>query len=46
MVETGYEVDGHVLVFAIGKNDDGNIALDVTEVSAQEFESFKQALGN
>ena len=46
MVETGYEVDGHGLVFAIGKNDDGNIALDVTEVSAQEFESLKQALGN
>lgn len=44
MVETGYTVDGHVLVFAIGKNDDGNIMLNVTEVSADEFEAFKQVL--
>ncbi|MBR5674430.1 MAG: hypothetical protein IKW97_08530 [Muribaculaceae bacterium] len=41
MVETGYTVDGHVLVFAIGKNEDGNITLNVTEVSADEFETFK-----
>ena len=44
MVETGYTVDGHVLVFAIGKNNDGNIMLNVTEVSADEFEAFKQVL--
>ena len=44
MVETGYTVDGHVLVFAIGKNDDGNIMLNVTEVNADEFEAFKQVL--
>ena len=41
MVETGYTVDGHVLVFAIGKNEDGNITLNVTEVSADDFETFK-----
>lgn len=44
MVETGYTVDGHVLVFAIGKNEDGNITLTVTEVSADEFDNFKQNL--
>ena len=44
--ETGYTVDGHVLVFAIGKNDDGNITLTVTEVSADDFNAFKQSLNN
>ena len=44
MVETSYTVDGHVLVFAIGKNEDGNITLTVTEVSADEFDNFKQNL--
>ena len=43
-VETGYTVDGHVLVFAVGKNDDGNITINVTEVSNEEFENFKQGL--
>ena len=43
-IETGYTVDGHVLVFTICKNDDGNINLTVTEVSADEFEAFKQGL--
>ena len=42
MVETGYTVDGHVLVFAIGKNEDGNMTLTITEVSAEEFDNFKQ----
>ena len=45
-VETGYTVDGHVLVFAIGKDDNGNTTLTVTEVSNDEFESFKQGLEN
>ncbi len=45
-IETGYTVDGHVLIFAIGKNDEGNITLTVTEVSSEEFESFKQSLNN
>lgn len=45
-VETGYTVDGHVLVFAIGKNDEGSITLDVTEVSAEQFEQFKQSLNS
>lgn len=44
MVETGYTVDGHVLVFAIGKNGDGNVTLVITEVSAEQFELFKQSL--
>ena len=43
-VETGYTVDGHVLVFALGKNADGNITLTITEVSADEFDVFKQNL--
>lgn len=41
-VETGYTVDGHVLVFALGKDDDGHITLTITEVSADEFDAFKQ----
>ena len=45
-VETGYTVDGHVLVFAIGKNDDGHVTLDLTEVSAEQFEQFKQSLND
>jgi len=43
-VETGYTVDGHVLVFAVGKNADGNVTLTVTEVSADDFERFKQGM--
>ena len=43
-VETGYVVDDHVLVFAVGKNDDGHITMTVTEVSNDEFELFKQGL--
>ena len=43
-VETGYTVDGHVLVFAVGKNGEGNITINVTEVSSEEFENFKQGL--
>lgn len=45
-IETGYTVDGHVLVFAIGKNDEGNITLTVTEVSGEDFDAFKQSLNN
>ena len=45
-IETGYTVDGHVLVFSIGNNDDGKITLTVTEVSNEQFEEFKQSLGN
>ena len=41
-IETGYTVDGHVLVFAIGKNDDGETTITVTEVSGEQFELFKQ----
>ena len=43
-VETGYSVDGHVLVFAVGKNDEGNVTLDIIEVSGEQFEEFKQGL--
>ena len=43
-VETGYTVDDHVLVFAIGKNSDGNITLTMTEVSAEQVDLFKQSL--
>ncbi len=43
-IETGYTVDSHVLVFSIGKRDDGNILISITEVSGEEFERFKQAL--
>ena len=41
-IETGYSVDGHVLVFAIGKNDAGNITLSITEMNNDEFEAFRQ----
>lgn len=43
-VETGYTVDGHVLVFAIGKNEDGHITMTITEVSNDDFETFKASL--
>ena len=43
-VETGYTVDGHVLVFAIGKNENGHITMTITEVSNEDFESFKTSL--
>lgn len=41
-IETGYTVDGHVLVFAINKDEEGRVQLTVTEVSAEQFELFKQ----
>ena len=37
-IETGYIVDGHVLVFTIGKDEDAHVTLTITEVSAEEFE--------
>lgn len=40
-VETGYTVDGHILVFAIGKDSEGNITLTVTEVSNEQFQQMK-----
>ena len=43
-IETGYTVDGHVLVFAIGTDDASRITLTITEVSGEEFEAFKQGL--
>ncbi|MBQ1584232.1 MAG: hypothetical protein II078_04110 [Muribaculaceae bacterium] len=43
-VETVYTVDGHGLIFSIGKNDDGNITLTIIEVSAEDFEAFMQEL--
>ena len=43
-IETGYTVDGHVLVFAIGTRDDGVPAVTITEVSNEQFELFKQGL--
>ena len=43
-VETVYTVDGHALVFSIGKDDDGNITLTIIEVSAEDFEAFMQEL--
>jgi len=43
-IETGYTVDDHVLVFTIGKDADERITLTLTEVSNEEFESFKQQL--
>ena len=45
-VETGYTVDDHVLVFTVGKNDDGQISITVTEVSNEEFELFKRGLSD
>lgn len=43
-VETGYTVDGHALLFSIGKDDNGNITLTIVEVSAEDFEAFMQEL--
>jgi len=43
-VETGYTVDNHVLIFTIGKNEQDNITLTITEVTADQFEMFKQGL--
>ena len=43
-IETGYTVDDHVLVFAIGKDDNGQITISITEVSNEQFELFKQSL--
>lgn len=43
-IETGYTVDNHVLVFTIGKDDNGNTTLSITEVSNDQFEQFKQTL--
>jgi len=40
-IETGYSVDGHALVFAIGTNDAGNITLTITEMDNEEFENFR-----
>ena len=46
-IETGYTVDDHVLVFAIGKQqDDGTVNITVTEVSNEQFEQFKQSINN
>ena len=44
-VETGYTVDDHVLVFAIGK-DDGHVTVTITEISNEQFELFKQTINN
>lgn len=41
-IETGYTVDDHILVFAIGKDAEGQVSLNITEVSNDEFELFKQ----
>ena len=41
-IETGYSVDGHMLVFAIGHNDAGNITLSITEMDNDQFELFKE----
>ena len=43
-VETGYTVDDHVLVFAIGKDAEQRITLTISEVSNDQFELFKQRL--
>ena len=45
-VETGYTVDDHVLIFAIGKDADERITLTVTEVSSEQFERFKRSLNS
>ena len=42
-IETGYSVDGHVLVFGIGNNDAGNITLSITEMDNEDFETFRQS---
>ncbi len=41
-VETGYTVDNHVLVVAIGKDAEQRTTLTITEVSNDQFELFKQ----
>lgn len=43
-IETGYTVDEHVLVFTIGKNDEGNVLLTIDEISNEQFELFKQSM--
>ena len=43
VIETGYTVDGHVLVFAIGQDEQERITLTVTEVSGEEFDLFKSS---
>ena len=43
VIETGYSVDGHVLVFAIGSNDADNITLSIIEMDNGEFETFRQS---
>ena len=43
-IETGYTVDGHVLVFAIGQDAEERVTLTVTEVSNDQFEQFKRSL--
>ena len=45
-IETGYIVDDQVLIFAIGKDAQGQITLSITEVSNDEFELFKHSLNN
>ena len=43
-IETGYTVDGHVLVFTIGKDEQERVTLTITEVSGEQFELFKQSV--
>lgn len=43
-IETGYIVDGHVLVVTIGNDDQERMILTITEVSNEQFELFKQRL--
>lgn len=43
-IETGYVVDGHVLVFAIAENEGSPVSLTITEVTAEELEDFKQGM--
>ena len=45
-IETGYTVDGHVLVFAIGNDADGKVTVTISEVSNEQFELFKQQLNS
>ena len=45
-VETGYTVDDHVLVFAIGKDSDDRVTITVTEVSQDQLDQFKQSINN
>ena len=41
-IETGYTVDGHVLVFVIAQDEQQRVTLTITEVSNEQFEIFKQ----